>query len=431
MITFWVIAAMITTIVMLILVLPILRTSTNSTTANDRTELNVQLTRDRLHDLERDHQQQRIEPAQYQVMKEELKLSLARELESKPVSENLHRSSNQGKWAAFASIMLVPFLAVTLYLNYGDTRAFDESLLTRNKTHQSGNSAQKPSMASIENMVGGLAARLKQNPNDPQGWFMLGRSYMVMGRYGEASDAYAELQKLVGDQASVLLQHAQAKVMNNNGQWDSTTIAMLKKAMTLEPENPVGLSLSGLLAARQGEKELAIKMWRKAQTTMQAASEEYKELDRMIASVSGNAISNTRKTTTDQQIKPNITTVETQTTTTSAHAIEVKVSITPELKEKAGANQTIFIYAQALTGPPMPIAVARKKVSELPLVVTLDDTMAMMPTRKLSSFEKVRIAARISKTGSAMPAAGDLQGKVEPVTTSTTQSVSIIIDHVL
>jgi cytochrome c-type biogenesis protein CcmH len=209
-------------------------------------------------------------------------------------------------------------------------------------------------------MVDGLAARLKQNPDDQQGWFMLGRSYMVMGRYAEASNAYAQLQKLVGDNANVLLQHAQAKVMSNGGQWDSSSIALLDKASKLEPENPVVLSLSGLRAAQQGKTDTAVGLWRKAQNAMQPDSEEYNELDKMIASINNNGASKT------ENIQPVQTTESAKNppqtnTTTSASTIEVKVSIAPELLAKTSSEQTIFIFAQALSGPPMPIAVARKK----------------------------------------------------------------------
>jgi cytochrome c-type biogenesis protein CcmH len=259
-----------------------------------------------------------------------------------------------------------------------------------------------------------------------------------MQRYADASNAYEQLHKLVGDEINVLLQYAQAKAMSDGGQWNAASIAILDKAIKLEPENPVVLSVSGVVAAQQGKADRAIGLWRKAQKAMQPDSEEYNDLDRMIASIQakGQLNGNNKtiikaETTPTAQTNPSANSNQQTSTVISANGIEVKVSISPSLMAKADPDQTIFIYAQALSGPPMPIAVARKKVSELPVVVTLDDSMAMMPTRKLSSFEQVRIAARISKSGSAMPGAGDLQGKVEPVETATTQSVSVVIDHIL
>jgi cytochrome c-type biogenesis protein CcmH len=424
---FWVIAAIITIIVLLMLALPMLRRNNHTDNTQDRTALNIQLIRDRLLEVERDYTEQRLSSAQYQNIKQELQLALAKDLQSAPDQDFVRQPTDQGRWMAWVVMLFVPILAVSLYLKYGDSRGFDLPEITQAQANQS---EQQPSAESIEKMVAGLAVRLKQNPNDQQGWFMLGRSYMVMGRYAEAGDAYEQLLKLVGDDANVLLQYTQARVMSNGGQWNSSSIATLQKAAKLEPENPVVLSLSGLLAAQQGHTETAVGLWRKAQQAMQPNSEEYNELDKMIASINNNGASKTDNTppvqTTESAKSPPQT-----NTTASASTIEVKVSLAPELLEKTSSEQTIFIFAQALSGPPMPIAVARKKVSELPVVVTLDDSMAMMPTRKLSSFEQVRIAARISQSGSAMPSAGDLEGKVEPVNIAKTKSVSVVIDQVL
>jgi len=92
-------------------------------------------------------------------------------------------------------------------------------------------------------------------------------------------------------------------------------------------------------------------------------------------------------------------------------------------------EDTVFIYAQALSGPKMPLAIVRKKVSDLPIKVSLDDTMAMMPTMKLSNFEKVKLLARISKSGNAMTQPGDLIGVIEQVLLSDTgKSNKIIIN---
>lgn len=430
MITFWVFAAIITIIVLLILVIPILRAAKSTTTLQDRTALNVQLIRDRLLELERDYTEQRLVLSQYQAMKQELQLALARDLEAEPDRQADQPTSNNGQWASWVILVLVPILAVSLYLTYGDSRGFDQPAIAKTTTKQ-------PTAASIEKMVNGLANRLKQNPDDPQGWFMLGRSYIVMERYADASNAYAQLHKLVGDDVNVLLQYAQAKAMSNGGRWNAESIALLDKAIKLEPENPVALSVSGVVAAQQGNTDRALGLWRKAQKAMQPDAEEYNDLDRMIASIQQDGQTNNNRATIQAentptaQTTPSVNNTQQTSTASSAGTIEVKVSIAPALLEKATPDQTIFIYAQALSGPPMPIAVARKKVSELPVVVTLDDSMAMMPTRKLSSFEQVRIAARISKSGSAMPGAGDLQGKIEPVETATKQSVSVVINQVL
>ena len=76
----------------------------------------------------------------------------------------------------------------------------------------------------------------------------------------------------------------------------------------------------------------------------------------------------------------------------------------------------------------MPLAIVRKQVKDLPVTVTLDDSMAMTPQMVLSNFEQVTVGARVSKTGGAMPASGDLQGTLSPVNTQTGETIQITID---
>jgi len=91
----------------------------------------------------------------------------------------------------------------------------------------------------------------------------------------------------------------------------------------------------------------------------------------------------------------------------------------------------LFVYAKAAAGPPMPLAIVRKIAADLPLRVTLNDSQAMMPQMKLSAFNQVIINARISKSGSAMPSTGDLQGISDPVDPARNPSVDIVIDSVV
>ena len=112
-------------------------------------------------------------------------------------------------------------------------------------------------------------------------------------------------------------------------------------------------------------------------------------------------------------------------------SLRVAVDVAETLTGKYSPDDTLFVYAQAIDGPPMPLAVSRHKASELPLEVTLDDSMAMMPAMKLSAFAKVKLQARISKTGNAQPEPGDLVGVIEPVDVSAREPMTITIDSIL
>jgi cytochrome c-type biogenesis protein CcmH len=117
--------------------------------------------------------------------------------------------------------------------------------------------------------------------------------------------------------------------------------------------------------------------------------------------------------------------------TSGATAIQVQVSLDPALKDKAAADDTVFIFARAVQGPRMPLAIVRKRVADLPVSVTLDDSLAMSPAMVLSKFSQVLVGARVSKTGQAMPASGDLQGQVSPVDTQGGSDIQLTIDSVV
>jgi cytochrome c-type biogenesis protein CcmH len=114
----------------------------------------------------------------------------------------------------------------------------------------------------------------------------------------------------------------------------------------------------------------------------------------------------------------------------SGGSIQVHVALAPALAAKASPDDTVFIFARAVQGPRMPLAIVRKRVADLPADVTLDDSMAMSPAMVLSKFAEVTVGARVSKSGQAMPSSGDLQGAVSPVKTDGAE-VAVTIDQVV
>ena len=109
-------------------------------------------------------------------------------------------------------------------------------------------------------------------------------------------------------------------------------------------------------------------------------------------------------------------------------ALRVSVSLAGDLRDQARPDDTLFVYARAPSGPRMPLAIVRLKASDLPAVVTLDESSAMMQNLKLSAFEEVVVMARISRSGDAMPRSGDLLGSTPPVPVKGSSDIRILID---
>lgn len=111
-------------------------------------------------------------------------------------------------------------------------------------------------------------------------------------------------------------------------------------------------------------------------------------------------------------------------------AIRGEVTIAPALATRVAPGDTLFIYARAVDGPRMPVAVLREGAAPLPRAFTLDDSQSMRPDAKLSTAGKVIVEARISRSGDALPAPGDLVGSSVPVTPGARQVAVVIGDIV-
>ena len=112
----------------------------------------------------------------------------------------------------------------------------------------------------------------------------------------------------------------------------------------------------------------------------------------------------------------------------SSLAISGKVTIAPSLASKGAPTDTLFVFARETNGPPMPVAIVRATTKDLPFNFRLDDSVSMMPSRKLSGVGTVVIVARLSKSGQAMPQSGDLEGMSQPVSPGA-EGVAIVIDR--
>ena len=313
-----------------------------------------------------------------------------------------------GKLPAMAIAGLIPIASVALYLWLGSTESLTPRAVTGAPASQE--------TASVEQMVAGLAERLRNQPDDPQGWLMLARSYSVMERYVEARDAYARAHELIGDQAGLLVDYAEAIALTENNQLIGKPAELLATALGLEPEHQKGLWLAGFAARQNGDDTRAVALWRQLAGQLAAGSDEMAMVQDMIL-----------QTGADPAGEP----APAETPSGAMAAIEITVSLAPELASRVSGSETLFIFARAINGPPMPLAIQNRSASELPLTITLDDTMHMLPALKLSTFPTVTVGARISRSGNATPSRGDLQGLVSPVEVAVGASVNLVIKEVV
>ena len=373
----------------------------------DLDQRNIQIAQHRLAELKENLRSGGLSQRQYDEQLADLEQALSDDLD---IQSKVNLVSKQSHWIIYVLVIVMPFLAGTLYWSLGNFQAVSHSA-------EMAIDPDVIKVAQINKMVNGLAEKLKNNPDDAQGWLMLGRSYNVLEQHALALDAFANAYRLLGDQTEILLLYADALGYVNDRNLTGKPSELISKALALEPENMKALWLAGMAKAQQGDADTAMKLWKKLEALLPPGSEYQQEIQSLLA-----------------QLKSETATVATQpetVATTSSVSIAVQVSLAPELIESAAATDTVFVYAQALSGPKMPLAIARKQVSDLPITVSLNDTMAMMPTMKLSNFSEVKLLARVSKSGNAMAQAGDLIGSINQVVVSDKNTQHIIINDLV
>jgi cytochrome c-type biogenesis protein CcmH len=263
----------------------------------------------------------------------------------------------------------------------------------------------------FETMVGRLAARMKENPDDVQGWMMLGRSYAVLGHFPESAGAYAKAVAIVPDDAQLLADYADSLAMAQGRTLQGEPEKVLKRALAADPNNVKALVLAGTAAFDRNDKAGAVRYWERALVVLPAESEMAARVRASIAEAGGS--------TEFARAKP--------APAQGGTRVSGVVTLHPKLAAKVAPDDTVFIFARAAEGPRMPLAILRKRASDLPFKFTLDDSMAMAPQMKLSAFPRVVIGARVSKTANATPQPGDLQGQSAPVKVGA-QGIAVTID---
>ncbi|MEQ1804055.1 MAG: c-type cytochrome biogenesis protein CcmI [Burkholderiaceae bacterium] len=286
----------------------------------------------------------------------------------------------------------------------------------------------------IAEMTQRLAARLKEQPQDPQGWAMLGRSYSVLGRNDDAVQAYATAIAQQGDDAALLADYADALAVKNNRVLAGEPMKWVRRALEVDPKNVKALALAGTDAFDRKDFAGAVKLWEKLLEHGPNDAGFVEQVKNSIAEArerGGIAGAAPRAAAPAAPTAPpangNAAAPKQAAGLLDGAGVSGSVRLSAALAAKASPDDTVFIFARAAEGSRMPLAVLRKRVRDLPATFTLDDSLAMSPAAKISGAPQVIVGARISKSGQAMATPGDLTGQVGPVALGS-RSLTLEID---
>jgi cytochrome c-type biogenesis protein CcmH len=422
---FWIVAALFLAGALLFLV-PALLSRKVGATAVGSGGANVAVYRDQLREAERDLAADLITPERFEQTRAEIE---RRVLEDTAAAAAGTAAVQPSRVTAFVVAALVPLASIGTYLILGQPEAVSPSVSAPAAANAEGRHEVSPEQ--IQRMVAALAERLKSEPDNVEGWMMLGRSYTALARYRDAAAAFGKASALQPNNVDLLADLADVTGMAQGRKLAGEPAKLIQRALDLDPRHVKSLALAGSVAFEAKDYATARGYWERLVAVLPADSEltrsirgsiaEATQLERggaVVAAATGGAASSAAP----PGARP------APAAAAGGARVSGQVTLDPQLAARVAAGDTLFVYARAAEGPRMPLAIVKRQASELPYRFTLDDSMAMAPNFKLSGFAQVMVEARISKSGQATPQSGDLLGQVGPVAPGA-EGLKITIDR--
>ena len=362
---------------------------------------NVRIFREHLAELENNLASQAIDELQFAQLKLELERNL---LEDEASLHALQKKSSQrlGTKVVIGFCALVLLGGVFFYQKHGSVPDVYIQSLQAEKLQQDYQDMvqnRDPNPARAKALLVEYEARLKDKPDNLQYWFLLARTHMELGNFGDAVKAYQQLLTLDAQSSMIMSELAQAIFLRDGNRITPPVVDLSKNAVTLDPKNTMALGLLGIDAFGRKDFRSAIQYWQKSVDIAGVDSQGGRALMAGIEKAKQSFVADGGKLE-ELSVK-------------SPYAVTVVVSI--GAKAKVSPDQAVFIYARAWQGSPMPLAISRLKVKDLPVTIQLDETMAMTPTASLANATDIEVVARISPAGSAKAEVGDWQVKQGPI----------------
>ncbi|HEY3699300.1 MAG TPA: c-type cytochrome biogenesis protein CcmI [Spongiibacteraceae bacterium] len=388
--SFFISAAILCAIAMLFVIAPwLMKGRLRGSSRDDRSDSIIAIAKARLAEIERDFNNGMIGAENYQQLTFEQQRQLLQEADS----QKSFAPTRQGRSLLLVFALSLPLFASVFYFYFGSWPDWQiQRLLDRSEQELQ---AGQDNRAALEALRKALEHRLMQRDDD-QGRrrFMLARLDMEFGRYKDAVEQLGLLLKKYPEDANIAAQYTQALYLASNRKFTAEVLQQAQHVLQLDPNQTAVLGLLGIAAFEQKDFVQALLHWRQLLRLLPTDTPSVAIIEQGIKQA-------------EQQLGPD---------GIPGPKITISVSLSAELINALPPHGTLFVFAKAVDGPPMPLAVARLDPARLPLEVTLDDSMAMAPGMNLSSAKQVQVLARITASGQVRAEPGDLEGSSRPLT---------------
>lgn len=400
MIDFWLAAGLLLLVALSFLLIPVLR-GRRAQLEEDRTALNVALYQERVVELQTQQEEGVLNAAQMNSGRAEA----ARELLADTEGVAAPRESRLGKSFPLLVAILVPVLGLGLYLHFG----------ARDKVELSREFAQPP--GSLTQMTSRLERAVNAQPESAESAYFLAQNYMAQGRPEDAAKMYERTVSLAGRRPELLGRWAEALYFSNRKKWSATMQALTDEALANDPSELVSLSLLGLAAFEEKRYVEALKYWNQTLARMSPDDASRTALVEAIKQAKGGASKGGNNTDLINVGGVDISPI----------LLRVRVEISPEIINKVGLNDSVFVFIQTISGSKVPLAAKRLKVSNLPVELEFSDADAIIINSALSRAGAIQVTARVSKNG--QPASGEWLGRGSTTINSKNNKLNLMIDR--
>jgi cytochrome c-type biogenesis protein CcmH len=347
---------------------------------------NAKVYRDQISDLDREHKSGHISDEEWQQSRDELSVRLLEDTAA--VDDPAAKAEKPAVWTAVVLAVAMPISAMGLYMWVGNPEALNPLALK---------SPDQVDQKDLAKLAQTLADRLQSQPDNLQGWVMLGRTYRTLENFDASLKAYDTALKLSADD-DLQLERIEVMAMQRQGLFEGEPWRVIREILQKDPQHFGALLTAGSASYAEGKYADALKYWEQARKPLDANNPDLPGLENAIATV---------------RDKLGMPTKAAPAAAASALNVSGQISLSAALKAKVSPNDAVFVYATPANGDRMPLAIMKTTVSQLPLNFMLDDSTAMTPERKLSMAGEVLVKVRVSKSGNAMPQSGDLTGASE------------------
>lgn len=398
MIEFLVAASVVAALALAILLLPLVGKKTAA--SHSHKDMNAAIYRDQFSKLDQDRAENLLSEQDYQQARSDLQRRVIDEADGERASVKIAAP----KRTVISLALGVPIAAIGFYLVLGNPTAIGYVA-----------PSQQAATPDVNAMLETLVRKLKQDPDNPQGWEILARSYKVLGRTVEAEQAFSGAAAYIDGNAQLLAIYADLVATNANGDFTGKPIALLSKSLALDANNPLALWLSGSAAFQVQDFANAIQKWEMLLVQLPKESEETAALQASIQEAKARlGITGVFGPKTVMPSDSQSVTSTLVDPSTAAASVSGVVELDAALLSKVTANDVVMVIARA-PGERIPRAVLRTSAAALPLKFSLDDSLSMSPQARMSTVSEVTVEARISKSGMAMPEPGDLISGIQTV----------------